>query len=91
MSKYIDKDVAVSEFKRLLYHRCGLSGAFVTTLLENMQTADDVVPVRHGKWQMHIGIGSLWKCSCCEYKIFRKTNKNYCPNCGAKMDGEAIT
>lgn len=53
--------------------------------------AADVAQVRHGRWQTHLGLGWVWRCSCCKYEILRKhwtkISKNYCPNCGAKMDG----
>ena len=51
-------------------------------------------PVRHGKWdtffsdsyKVHeIGV----ECSCCGYRTQERTT--YCPNCGAKMDGERRT
>lgn len=58
----------------------------------------DVAPVRHGRW---IGIdSSFWKPTHRgDIPVFRKTYRcsecrrrtaiaeNYCPNCGAKMDG----
>ena len=47
-------------------------------------------PVRHGKWNddfgelpSHAPYG--WECSYCGDIAFNK--HNYCPNCGAKMDG----
>ena len=44
--------------------------------------AADVAPVRHGKWLEH----RTWaKCSECEYLIGFETT--YCPNCGARKDG----
>ena len=51
----------------------------------------DVAPVRHGKW-----IYDNWcefKCSeCGEYSNSKpyKGKENFCPNCGAKMDGKEI-
>lgn len=55
------------------------------------EPAADVEPVRHGRWQTHLGWGWVWRCSCCEYKMgrkeFFKIKRDYCPNCGAKMDG----
>lgn len=54
--------------------------------------AADVAPVRHGQWvHEHISEGYAWViCSECEaviHKILINKRLNYCPNCGAKMDG----
>ena len=51
-----------------------------------------VAPVRHGWWvHEHISEGYAWViCSECEaviHKILINKRLNYCPNCGAKMDG----
>lgn len=37
-----------------------------------------------GKWKK--ATESIWKCNLCNAIMF--TDSNYCPNCGAKMDGE---
>lgn len=58
--------------------------------------AADVAPVVHGEW-----IQRMWKsecdwgsishrgitCSACKVEFVDKEPTNYCPNCGAKMDG----
>ena len=54
--------------------------------------AADVAPVVHGRW-VHIGRrfkgGVDWcHCSECGGKNNFAARTNYCPNCGAKMDGE---
>lgn len=53
-------------------------------------TAADVAPVRHGTY-ISIGYDELYcdfgKCSVCGFEDVVKGSK-YCPNCGAKMDGE---
>lgn len=54
--------------------------------------AADVAPVRHGRWvHEHISEGYAWViCSECEaviHKILINKRLNYCPNCGARMDG----
>ena len=49
----------------------------------------DVAPVRHGRWlptaKWWQG-GSAWK-QCSECGILHLGKSNFCPNCGAKMDG----
>ena len=58
--------------------------------------AADVVEVRHGCWivmdnRLHLDV----KCSVCKSSFYvykqgqyRIEQSNYCPNCGAKMDGK---
>lgn len=52
----------------------------------------DVAPVRHGRW-INSGTGYNWcyECSACGWKDGHpfEDRHNYCPNCGAKMDGGA--
>ena len=45
----------------------------------------DVQPVRHGRWE-NAGRRLVVRCSCCQKN--GNAGWNYCPNCGAKMDGE---
>ena len=50
----------------------------------------DVAPVRHGRWlqKKHKIFGNAYDYVCsecgCDYAL---AEYNYCPNCGAKMDG----
>jgi rRNA maturation endonuclease Nob1 len=48
----------------------------------------EVEPVVHGRWEKH---GKHdWRCTVCKRGVpYSFTGFNYCPNCGAKMDGEA--
>ena len=58
----------------------------------DVQPTVDAEPVRHGRWEQ------MWedddqiqaRCSCCGmvFWIGKGRDGNYCPNCGAKMDGE---
>lgn len=54
----------------------------------------DVVEVRHGKWTIRATSYRdkfNYGCSVCHKRYLRGTGENfkYCPNCGAKMDGES--
>ena len=52
--------------------------------------AADVAPVRHGRWveKEKYTFGIMYDCSLCENRILDNGHPwNYCPNCGAKMDG----
>ena len=54
--------------------------------------AADVAPVRHGRWieKEKYTFGIYYDCSLCENRILDNGYSwNYCPNCGAKMDGGA--
>lgn len=59
-------------------------------LLEKAPTVD-AVPVVHGRWIDNGACGYKWAFSCskCGYIDGYPFNDrhNYCPNCGAKMDG----
>lgn len=62
----------------------------VRSLLDRAPAAD-VAPVVHGRW-IADGDGYHWtyNCSICAWKDEYPFNErhNYCPNCGAKMDGD---
>lgn len=61
------------------------------TMVDEAPTVD-AVPVRHGRWEKVIPSKSAAKwstqvsCSVCHRKGY--TLYNYCPNCGARMDGD---
>ena len=52
--------------------------------------AADVVPVRHGKWEIVVGSNGkeYMVCTCCRVSQDLTGVFTYCPNCGAKMDLE---
>lgn len=55
----------------------------------------DVAPVKHGHWYNSSYLGDEITCSKCSvtYNIFETDGAedfDYCPNCGAKMDGDKI-
>ena len=54
----------------------------------NETPSADVQPVMHGKWILKEILGvRLIGCSVCCKNYLWSTDK-YCPNCGARMDGE---
>lgn len=64
----------------------------IDSVRDMLKKAADVQPVKHGKWRYvtpkHIC------CSCCDVicliSVYPTSVKaNFCPNCGARMDGDA--
>ncbi len=55
--------------------------------IETQPTAD-ATPIVHGHW-IYLGEKSIWKnkCSLCSFETIQP-HYRFCPNCGAKMDGE---
>ena len=55
---------------------------------------EELVPVVHGRWipieeklwNLDVPVVVDWKCSVCN--VTGNDDFDYCPNCGAKMDGE---
>ena len=50
----------------------------------------DAVEVVHGRWieQEKYTFGVMYDCSICDNRILDNGHSwNYCPNCGARMDG----
>lgn len=58
-------------------------------IIENAPTID-AEPVRHGCWFPYRVAGEpllRFQCSVCHHWVDGGTDRNYCPNCGAKMGG----
>lgn len=65
-------------------------GKLVTDLFDDIQTVD-AEPVRHGRWIEVDSPGDCcYRCSECGFirDAYLLDISNYCPKCGAKMDGE---
>ena len=62
-------------------------------ILQNIMDipAADVAPVRHGQWETNSDRPDSLICSVCKYgfDMWKHDPHNFCPNCGAKMDGGA--
>ena len=63
--------------------------SMVFDTIDNFPTAD-VAPVRHGYWcKEKRDVLIHWHCSACkECYYLDMPNAEYCPHCGAKMDGK---
>ena len=90
MTEYIKKDELL-KFKADVYDEDGhVLYAVPTGCIVAMPPAD-VMPVRHGRWGTHSDRPDSLICSVCKcgFDMWKHDPHNYCPNCGAKMDGGA--
>ena len=86
MAEYIEREKLLRDINH--YH---LSDGKFQHWVE-VQPAADVAPVVHGRWierrSLHAMGGISAECSVCSKSVQYLGNPlNYCPNCGAKMDG----
>lgn len=94
MAKYIDADKLTDKLEELQFNAPVMTPVMkihnVIELVEDQPTAD-VVEVKRGKWEKRTfivfdnEIKDSYHCSECNTTW--DTATNYCPNCGAKMDG----
>lgn len=56
-------------------------------LIVSAEPAADAEPVRHARWIAQDDTFTRFMCSDCKAKNYDGSD-NYCPNCGAKMDGD---
>ena len=85
MNRYVDKET-MRGIIREQEKSHGIRGLAWIEMAMDKQEDADVQEVRHGKWEKCKEYCCEYRCSVCEYELCRTTN--YCPNCGAKMDGE---
>lgn len=81
MSRYIDFNLLLNKVND---NPCTNGNARVAQLLDAIMSMPeaDVVEVKHGKWDRsgYCSECDYWSCYCSDFK--------YCPNCGAKMEGD---
>ena len=94
MAEYIERKKLYNNLVLLAKYETGERQHGILGCAETVRIfpAAEVAPVRHGRWvHEHISEGYAWvMCSECEaviHKILINKRLNYCPNCGAKMDG----
>lgn len=97
MAEYIDREACLSILRAKANMAVLTDGApyfeKAAQMLEKLPGAD-VAPVVHGDWIPCFDDENRWRqgfaqCSNCGRERYACTirNVNYCPNCGAKMDG----
>lgn len=79
--EYIEREAVVNLREEFWKDRCDYMAVRVTNIM-NIPAAD-VAPVVHGEWKNHI---TYVECSVCGAMPYSRSM--FCPNCGAKMDGE---
>jgi len=87
---YIRKQDASDWLKQygqdVLHGKYKFSLMYIWKNLMDMPSAD-VAPVRHGKWTHKPDVYGVVYCSECNYELHANST-SFCPNCGARMDGE---
>ena len=90
MTDYIKRKVALDiiaiNYSISANDCCRIMCGAMFKLIEREPSAD-VAPVRHGKWEQQYPNSGLLKCSVCGYEYCDYIEcKNFCGNCGAKME-----
>ena len=100
MAKYIHKQAAIHALvNEANIHNNPIKRAYTraAAIIEQI-TAEDVQPVKHGYWEEVTDYGGWgdthYGCSVCGEEWYledgkpKDNNMNFCPRCGARMDGE---
>lgn len=101
MAEYLDKEAfkkSVEEryckpckAEKKDHNGCWCRACWVDDMLDEVECfqSADVAPVVHGRWVTHYRSGTPvaegYVSTC--YDMWNNHKRNYCPNCGAKMDG----
>ena len=87
---YIERESAIKSLLNDSPEQVGYSREDAADCIRYIDAAD-VAPVRHGRWIPAVHVGDCcYRCSECQFlrDAYLLDIGNYCPNCGAKMDGE---
>ena len=88
MAEYVEREKVLSKAAPVEGCFSDMISAYDVVMLP----AADVTPVVHGRWEKQSGLYSCSECGkTCPYDVQADVIEywacNYCPNCGAKMDG----
>ena len=92
MAEYIEREAAIAWIMPYAHAGESIDPDVVISDIKGMKAAD-VAPVRHGRWEkvawwQHQNRYECNECSLCGCRVKPKFTYNYCPHCGAKMDGD---
>ena len=97
MAEYIEREALIQHMQECKDENAFtlMATGYAYSFIEAAPSAD-VVEVVHGEWECPcFDISDYWRCSACGEEWFfeydpteAETKVNYCPRCGAKMDGE---
>ena len=85
LKKYHDSKFTPGVYQHSIFGKAAM-------LLEADSSPVDAVEVVHGRFELIEKAGvDYWRCSACQEIVaeyYHEPKYNYCPHCGAKMDGE---
>ena len=89
MDEYIKREAAIRAVLNHSPEQVSYSREDAADSIRYMDAAD-VAPVQHAKWEVVVGSDGKEKmvCTGCRKQQELTGVFSYCPNCGAKMDGE---
>lgn len=95
--RLIDADEIIEKVKLLIQvdKEAGCIGTRLFTLknvIDFLNEAETIDTVKHGHWEESKCLDDcFWVCSCCKFPsqaVAAPKLYKYCPNCGARMDGD---
>ena len=88
MDEYINREAAIRALLNDSPEQVSYSREDAADCIRYIDTAD-VAPVRHGRWEVKVGMNFFKERNCpvCKKRI-ESNFWNYCPNCGCMMDLE---
>ena len=93
MAEYIDRDKAYNVLTDYYHHSTKIQHEALRDAISRIPSAD-VAPVKHGKWKWEMADNGWANHICSECGWTKNTDihvyldYNYCPVCGAMMEGE---
>ena len=89
MARAIDADDAILQIERREKYLIGDKCISVDAFKEFIKNRPTIDPVKHGNWIKKYGNWNSSECDKIGYKGYIPAKpSDYCPNCGARMDGE---